>query len=62
MFEPTPTLSIISISFLLQLENVIHMCNDKWSLGQEIEAILVLALWLNYASSRMLLLYVNGLG
>ena len=29
------------------------MCNDNWGLGQEIETILVLALRLNYASSRM---------
>ena len=34
------------------------MCNDIWGLGQGIEAILVLALRLNYASSRMLLICI----
>ena len=45
--------------FLLQLENVTHMCNDKWGLytvvGHGIEAILLQALRLNYVSSLMFL-------
>ena len=53
------------LSFSLQLENVIHLCNENWAFltiaWQGFKVILMSALLLNYASSQMFLLIFPAL-